>query len=467
MYKQSRIITRLQPHQEAALKRALVRNLILAHSTGSGKTLTSIAIADALGKPTTVFTPASLVENYKKELAKHKRGGPPVEVISLPTAVSQNYQVPIGNTLIIDEAHSLRNAGTARQAYIKDQLDNAGRVFALTGTPAYNNITDWAPLVNIVAKERVLPEKPGDFREKYIREQEIRPAWWQRARYGVKPGVLETLRNTADLKRRLQDYVDVFDADVEKPKRTDKVIHTWMTPEQLRMYRYLEKNLPPNLYAKLRYNLPPSKAEARQLNAFLSGVRQVSNTPEAFDTTSTTGEKIRVAVDNIKKAIRSKPGMRALVYSNFLDSGVKSYAKLLDKEGIPYGLYTGELRPSQKKAPVDAYNAGKLPVLLASGAGSEGLDLKGTRLIQLLEPHWNESRLDQVIGRGIRYKSHDELPPEERTVTVEHYISDVPPEKHLFYKKPVTSVDNYLTARAREKAELMDQVKALFVQDNN
>lgn len=61
MYKLAEIITQLQPHQQAALNKALVKNLILAHSTGSGKTLTSIAIADKLGKPTTVLTPASLV----------------------------------------------------------------------------------------------------------------------------------------------------------------------------------------------------------------------------------------------------------------------------------------------------------------------------------------------------------------------------------------------------------------------
>ena len=70
MDKRAEVITPLQPHQREALRRALAGNLVLAHSTGSGKTLTSIAAADAIGRPTVVLTPASLVENYRKELAK-------------------------------------------------------------------------------------------------------------------------------------------------------------------------------------------------------------------------------------------------------------------------------------------------------------------------------------------------------------------------------------------------------------
>ena len=109
MDKRAEVITPLQPHQREALRRALAGNLVLAHSTGSGKTLTSIAAADAIGRPTVVLTPASLVENYRKELAKHTRGGPEYTVMSLPTAVRQNFEIPEGATLVVDEANSARS----------------------------------------------------------------------------------------------------------------------------------------------------------------------------------------------------------------------------------------------------------------------------------------------------------------------------------------------------------------------
>ena len=63
MFKQAAILTQAQPHQLRAEDRGVAGNLILAHGTGSGKTRTAIAIADRLGKPTTVLVPASLVES--------------------------------------------------------------------------------------------------------------------------------------------------------------------------------------------------------------------------------------------------------------------------------------------------------------------------------------------------------------------------------------------------------------------
>lgn len=100
-----------------------------------------------------------------------------MEVLSLPTAVSRQYQIPKGNTVIIDEAHSLRNEGTARQQYVKEQLRNAARVIALTGTPAYNDIADWSQLVNLVARKKAVPSDRAEFRKRYIKEKEIRPGF--------------------------------------------------------------------------------------------------------------------------------------------------------------------------------------------------------------------------------------------------------------------------------------------------
>jgi hypothetical protein len=64
------------------------------------------------------------------------------------------------------------------------------------------------------------------------------------------------------------------------------------------------------------------------------------------------------------------------------------------------------------------YNSGKVPVLLISAAGAEGLDLKETRSLIILEPYWNDARLDQVKGRAVRYRSHANLPKKDRTVDI-------------------------------------------------
>lgn len=459
--KQARIKTQLQPHQLRALQKALNNNLILAHSTGSGKTLTSIAIADALGKPTTVLTPASLVSNYLKELRKHKAGGPSVQVISLPTAVKQNYRIPEGNTVILDEAHSFRNAGTAKQQYVKQQLANAGRIIALTGTPGYNSVEDFAPLLNIVSRSTLIPENSKDFRKKYIREVKTYPGLYARVVQGVKPGSTEYLRNEDELRQRASKYMDVFETDVEKPQRIDEVIEVPMDKAQEAVYRYVVKSIPASMRYKVYNNIPPTKQEAAKLNAFLNAARQVSNTPEAYQVTGSTGAKILAAVAKLEEQRKADPNFRALVYSNYLDSGINSYAKQLDAKGIPYSTFTGALTAKQKQDIVDKYNKGEVPIILGSGSASEGLDLQGTKLVQILEPHFNNAKTDQVIGRGIRYKSHSHLPEDQRKVLVQRFISTLAPTSSWYGRtaKSNTSVDQYLVSRALEKDRLIQQMK--------
>ena len=262
--KYAAITATLQPHQQKAVDRALLNNLILAHSTGSGKTLTSIAIADKLGVPTTVLTPASLVDNYIKELANFKKDGPSVEVLSLPTAQLRNYQVPKGNTLIIDEAHSVRNPNSKRFKYVQEQAGNAGRVFGLTGTPAYNALENWAPLLNIISKKDLFPTDPNEFRKKYTKLENSKTV----------------LQNRDELKDILSSYVDVFDADVEKPERIDETISVPMTKYQQHVYDFVAGKGDESWDNYLKRRLPEDKQDSEGLNAYLSGVRQVANTAQ-------------------------------------------------------------------------------------------------------------------------------------------------------------------------------------------
>ena len=470
MHKLADIITPLQPHQQRALKKALKNNVVLAHSTGSGKTLAAIAIADALGLPTTVFTPAPLVENFKKELEKHKKGGPNVEVYSVPTAVSRDIPIKKGNTVIIDEAHMLRNA-SQRQQYLKHIAENAGRVVALTGTPAYNAVEDWTPLISTLAGSRKMPDIKN-----FIRSKKVDPGFFARLR-GIKPGSVDVLVNKEKLSKLYSPYVDVFDADIEKPTRVDESIEVPMSPEQHRIYKFIKGQIPFYLRYKIENNLPPSKSESSMLNAFLTGVRQVSNSTQPFVSKELSIEelekdspKLKRAADDLRELFKKNKDARAFVYSNFLGAGVEPLGRMLTKRGIKYNLFQGGLAPKVRKEIVRQYNEGEVPVILGTGAASEGLDLKKTSLVQILEPHWNNARIEQAIGRGIRYKSHEGLPPELRKVKVNRYYATLPDEEPTFWEKifgkpaPTASVDTYLRSRAEEKDRLIQEVKEALQQ---
>ena len=67
---------------------------------------------------------------------------------------------------------------------------------------------------------------------------------------------------------------------------------------------------------------------------------------------------------------------------------------------------------------LDNKNGEKVKVILISKAGSEGLDFKFIRQVHILEPWYNMSRIEQIIGRGVRNLSHCALDFEDRNVEI-------------------------------------------------
>ena len=63
-------------------------------------------------------------------------------------------------------------------------------------------------------------------------------------------------------------------------------------------------------------------------------------------------------------------------------------------------------------------NGEVVKVLLATSRAKEGLDLKKVRQINIMEPWYNLSRIEQIIGRGIRHRSHCGLHESDRNVEV-------------------------------------------------
>ncbi len=137
----------------------------------------------------------------------------------------------------------------------------------------------------------------------------------------------------------------------------------------------------------------------------------------------------------------------------------------MEQENIPYGVISGEQSKKERDALVKKYNKGHLNTLLVSSAGGEGLDLQGTRLVQVLEPHWNDEKLQQVIGRAIRHKSHANLPKKDRNVLVQRFETYPKPGwwDRLRSKQPV-GVEQILSQMSEDKKRLNDELLGLLKQ---
>jgi hypothetical protein len=169
--------------------------------------------------------------------------------------------------------------------------------------------------------------------------------------------------------------------------------------------------------------------------------------------------KIKSITDNIMNS----DGI-VLIYSQFIDGGVVPIALALESLGFTrfgtkasslfktaphkpidaktfltrdemenpsdfspatYTMITGEKALSPDKVfdlknltDEDNKNGEKIKVVIISMTGSEGIDFKNLRQVHILEPWYNLSLIEQIIGRAVRTCSHKQLPFRERNVEI-------------------------------------------------
>lgn len=121
-----------------------------------------------------------------------------------------------------------------------------------------------------------------------------------------------------------------------------------------------------------------------------------------------------------------------------------------ENRGKPtYALYTGKESAEEKEMVRNVYNGdwpegSKLTeqlkeisnnnnmgeiikVFMITASGSEGINLRNTRYVHIMEPYWNPARIDQVVGRARRICSHKALPEALQTVEVFLYLMTFSP----------------------------------------
>jgi len=64
-----------------------------------------------------------------------------------------------------------------------------------------------------------------------------------------------------------------------------------------------------------------------------------------------------------------------------------------------------------------------IKVIMITSSGAEGINLRNTRFVHIIEPYWHMVRVEQVVGRARRICSHQDLPEEMKTVKVFLYVS--------------------------------------------
>jgi hypothetical protein len=114
-------------------------------------------------------------------------------------------------------------------------------------------------------------------------------------------------------------------------------------------------------------------------------------------------------------------------YSEDKDYDVNKPDKNNNKDTLRYVEYHGGIDKYNRELYKKIFNKpenkyGKyIKIIMISPAGAEGVSLNNVRQVHIMEPYWNEVRIEQVIGRAIRMCHHKDLPLEERKVDVFRY----------------------------------------------
>jgi hypothetical protein len=487
----------LRPHQESAISFLEERGRgIVAHGTGLGKTLTSIAAFERMkdkgdAKKALVVVPAALRDNYAKNISaftdsQYSMFGPknekdtsyydaesdsPYNIMSYemykkdPEGIRERLGA---DTLIIDEAHRSRN--DASETY-KNLSENSGKfkhVIALTGSLVNNEPSDVAPLLDVAFGKDVSAISDRKMFDKYFVRKDVKVKGWFNPVTEVKP----TIINKDKLSKLLSDKVHYVPHEALEgllPDKEEEVVRVEMTPQQRKLYMWSLNALDPITRLKIKNNIPVSQREMVGMFAQMMQGRKIMTDQSVMDE-SLKGKnpydyspKVKKIVDDLEEHLDESGGNKATIYGNLIHNQLDAVQKALDSKGVPYATYFGvgnEGNSSKARAQnVKDYMDGKKRVLLISGAGGEGLDLKGSTMLQMVEGHYNPEKIQQAEARVRRMGDKPDKP-----IKVKRYVSTLPPsllEKglSLFGKKPMTAIDEYIYNVAARKDVLNSEFR--------
>lgn len=484
------------------------RNLLVFHQIGSGKTCASIQIAENWKKTHKIIVavPASLILNFKKELVSkcanaqyitdkeiellkkdkfttishkkilktiEKRINKYYEIISHQKLIQkiQTKSLRIKNkVLIIDEIQNLVSMkGTYYKILYKylSKNRNNSPIILLSATPMFDKPIELSLTLNLLNLNEFIPVGKM-FENLFIQ------------RYKDTEGeIFYTIKNTDMLSKMIKGYVSYFRGAHPKtfPKKTQIIVKCKMKEFQLKSYIAVSKK-------KGRFK----KTDLFKISdSFFIGLRAISNIAfpnrkfgkkgfDSFTGKLLKGQYLREYSEKFYKIIKfiKKSQGPVFIYSNFKNYfGIKSLIKVLEaykyldfsknEQGAKrFAIWSGDTSNTTRSKLIKIFNSKeningeKIKILLGTPSIKEGVSLLRVEQVHILEPYWNISRLDQIIGRAIRYCSHKDVPKYRKNVTIYMYES-VLPSKEI-------SIDTYITSLAKRKQIIITQFENILKQ---
>lgn len=376
----------------------------LADDMGLGKTLQALALLvhrAPLG-PALVIAPISVTPGWTSEAARFAPGlrvlpyrGADRETLLTDTrpgdvvvagygVVTRDVEILAGlrfSTLVLDEAHFLKNAATQRARAV-GRLQAEFRL-ALTGTPVENHLTELWSLFQVIAPR--LLGTWSQFRERYaapIERDQSRGRLVALAQV-LRPFVLRRTKENVlpELPPRIElDRLVRLSAAEREVYETARLAAAAMITEA---------------------QTPDAPGQRFAVLGTLTRLRRLSCHPrlvhEAWIGPSSKLDAFMAVVDEFRAT-----GHRALVFSQFT-AHLALVREALIARGIATVYLDGDMSVDERGRAVEAFQRGEGDLFLISlKAGGTGLNLTAADHVIHLDPWWNPAVEDQATDRAHR-----------------------------------------------------------------
>ena len=489
-----------------------INGLLIYHRIGSGKTCTAINIAERFKKSYNIIIilPAALIGNFKDELISNcpgenvyitdnerdklknvDHGSKEYDEIMLKVderikkyytiysyhkfvdLVQENKIKLKDSILIIDEIQNMISMTGTFYRTLKNIIDKTDKeslkVFLLSATPMFDRPVEIALTLNLLRPDKLLPIGI-DFNNEFITSTKN------------SMGINYKATNLKKFKELTTNLISYYRgaSPIAFPEMEFKIVKCNMSNFQYKSYLTSLSKLDDNIKGSFK-NVDLLKLPAD----FFLGPRMISNVAFPNKSIGDVGfssfkdtklqlqniENFSIKFYKIFKKIKKSDGP-IFVYSNFKDvGGLKSFVQFIEYHGYKnyktfgeglktYAVWSGDEPHHIKEEIKHVFNqkentdGSKIKIILGSPSIKEGVSLLRIDQIHILEPYWNLSRIQQIIGRGIRFCSHKDLPKYKQIVKVYLYLAT--------HSKEDISIDEYIWSLAKKKYKLIEQFEHIL-----
>jgi superfamily II DNA or RNA helicase len=387
---------------------------ILADDMGLGKTIEVLALLlhrqqrkPAVGPPTLLICPTSLLGNWEREIARFAPSIPffvhhgnnrdrlprefrPHTIVLTTYGVIRREEDVFAarhwGMAVVDEAQAIKNASSF-QAKACRKL-RASFKLALTGTPIENRLLElWSILAfalpGYLGGESLFKDQFAAPIEKY-RDPDAALELRQR----VGPFILRRLKTDRTI---IQDL----------PEKQEMKVYTQLSKEQALLYRTRVEQMDLDLAAA-------QGIERRgRILALLTHLKQICNHPSQFlkQTGPYQGRsgKLERLTEMLEEVLES--GEKALVFTQFREMGDRLQVHLQDVLGFEPPFLHGGTTREQRDEMVRSFQEdadGARVLLLSLKAGGVGLNLTAATHVFHFDRWWNPAVEDQATDRTYR-----------------------------------------------------------------